>query len=78
LAKTAVQVGQRYRAVGTSFLGSPNATWVIEAVFTGADSVRYGLLVGVNDPSSRKTLSLDVLMDPKCYLLDPSSGPSGR
>jgi hypothetical protein len=64
--------------VGTSFLGSPNATWVIDAVFTGADSVRYALLVSAGDSTLRKTLSVDALMDAKRYLLDPSSVPSSR
>lgn len=77
MARIEVQVGQRYRAVGTSFLGSPNATWVIDAVFTGADSVRYARLVSLSDPTLRKTLSFDVLMDPEHYSLDPSA-PSNR
>jgi hypothetical protein len=78
LVRIEVQVGQRYRAVGTSFLGSPNATWVIDAIFTGADSMPYARLVSVSDPTLRKTLSFDVLMDPKRYLLDPPSAPSSR
>jgi hypothetical protein len=64
--------------VGASFLGSPNATWMIDAIFTGADSMRYARLVSVSDSTVQKTLSLDVLMDPKRYFLNPPSAPSNR
>lgn len=75
LARKEVQVGQRYRAVGASFLGSPNARWVIDAIFTDGNSLRYARLVCINDPTLRKTLSFGVLMDRKRYLLDPDSAP---
>jgi hypothetical protein len=51
---------------------------MIDAIFTGADSMRYARLVSVSDPTVQKTLSLDVLMDPKRYFLNPPSVASNR
>jgi hypothetical protein len=46
------------------------ATWVVERVFSSTDSLRYAWLVNAADPTLRKTLALDVLMDRQRYVLE--------
>ena len=73
MARTDVQIGQRYRAVGTSFLGSPTGVWVVGDIFTSTDSLRYARLVNVPDPTLMKTLAVEVLTDRRRYVLDSAS-----
>ena len=65
-----VRVGQRYREVGTSFLGSPTPLWAVEGIFTSTDSLTYVRLTNVADPSLRKTLSTKALTDRQRYVLE--------
>ena len=65
-----VRVGQRYREVGTSFLGSPTPLWVVEDIFTSTDSLTYVRLMNVADSSLRKTLSTKALTDRQRYVLE--------
>jgi hypothetical protein len=70
LARSEVQIGQRYRAVGTSFLGSPTGLWTVGDIFISTDSLRYARLVNVPDPTLLKTLAIEVLGDRRRYVLD--------
>ncbi|MDB5410497.1 MAG: hypothetical protein JWL84_5409 [Rhodospirillales bacterium] len=70
MARTDVQIGQRYRAVGTSFLGSPTGVWVVGDIFTSTDSLRYARLVNVPDPTLKKTLAIEVLGDRRRFVLE--------
>ena len=65
-----ISVGQRYREVGTSFLGSPTPLWAVEGIFTSTDSLTYVRLMNVADSSLRKTLSTKVLTDRQRYVLE--------
>ena len=65
-----IRVGQRYREVGTSFLGSPTPLWAVEGIFTSTDSMTYVRLMNVADSSLRKTLSTNVLTDRQRYVLE--------
>jgi hypothetical protein len=65
-----VQVGQCYREVDTSFIGSSMALWSIERVFVGTDSFHYAWILNAADRTSRKTLSLAVLGDRRRYVLE--------
>jgi hypothetical protein len=46
------------------------AIWVVERVFSSTDQLRYARLVNAADPTLRKTLALDVLMDRQRYVLE--------
>jgi hypothetical protein len=70
LARSEVHIGQRYRAVGTSFLGSPTGLWIVGDIFVSTDSLRYARLVNVPDPTVLKTLAVEVLGDRRRYVLD--------
>jgi hypothetical protein len=70
LARSEVHIGQRYRAVGTSFLGSPTGLWIVGDIFVSTDSLRYARLVNVPDPTILKTLAVEVLCDRRRYVLD--------
>jgi hypothetical protein len=72
VARIEVQIGQKYRAAGTNFLGSPRSLWTVDGVFTSTDALRYARLTNVLDPTLRKTLALDVLMDRQRYVLEPA------
>jgi hypothetical protein len=61
--KRAVLLGQRYRDVQPGRFAVPAQEWAVEAVFTGADGIGHARLVGVLDPTQRKTLSVFVLLD---------------
>jgi hypothetical protein len=65
-----VRVGQCYREVGTSFIGSVMPLWSIERVFVGTDSLRYAWIQNAADRTSRKTLSLAVLSDRRRFVLE--------
>lgn len=71
---TEIGVGQRYREVGTNYLGLRKAVWAVDAVFTSTDSLRYARLVNVADATLRKTLALDALTDRHRFMLVAESG----
>ena len=48
-----VRAGQRYREVGTSFLGSRTPLWAVEGIFTSTDSLTYVRLMNVADSRMR-------------------------
>jgi hypothetical protein len=73
VARIDVQIGQKYRATGTNFLGSPRGLWLVDGVFTSTDALRYARMTNVLDPTLHKTLALDVLMDRQRYVLEPAS-----
>jgi hypothetical protein len=57
--------GQRYRDVQPGIYGRSAASdWIVEAVQTDALGIRHARLVSVADPSERKTLAAEVLVDP--------------
>jgi hypothetical protein len=58
-----VAVGQRYREVGTSFLGSPTPLWVVEDIFRSTNSLTCVRLMSIADSSLRKTPSTKALTD---------------
>ena len=65
-----IRVGQRYREVGASFLGSPTPLWAVDGIFISTDSLTYVRLINVADPSLRKTLSTKALTDRQRYVLE--------
>jgi hypothetical protein len=65
MAKRRVEPGQRYRDVQPGIYGRSAASdWIVEAVQTDAHNIRHARLVSVADPSERKTLAAEVLVDP--------------
>jgi hypothetical protein len=65
MAKRTVETGQRYRDVQPGIFGRSAASdWIVEAVHTDALGLCHARLVSVADPSERKTLSTEVLVDP--------------
>jgi hypothetical protein len=65
MTKRMVETGQRYRDLQPGIYGRSAASdWIVEAVHTDALGNRHARLVSVADPSERKTLSADVLVDP--------------
>ena len=59
-----IESHQRYREVGSGYLGKVPRVWVIEETFTKeADGLAYALLTCEHDPSMRKTLSVAALGD---------------
>jgi hypothetical protein len=65
MAKRTVETGQRYRDVKPGRFGRfSTSDWIVEAVQTDALGIRHARLVSVADPSERKTLAAEVLVDP--------------
>jgi len=65
MAKRTVETGQHYRDVKPGIYGRSAASdWIVEAVQTDALGIRHVRLVSVADPSERKTLAAEVLVDP--------------
>jgi hypothetical protein len=70
-----IESRQRYREVGSGYLGRTPRVWVIEETFTKeADGLGYALLACEHDPSMRKTLSIAVLADRRRFsrVIEPS------
>jgi hypothetical protein len=65
--KRSVLLGQRYRDAQPGRFALPALEWAVEAVFTGADGIGHARLVGVLDPTQRKTLSVFVLLDQRRF-----------
>ena len=62
--RRSIESRERYREVGSGYLGKMPRVWVIEETFTKeADGLGYALLACEHDPSVRKTLSVAVLTD---------------
>jgi hypothetical protein len=65
MAKRTVETGQRYRDVQPGLFGRFSASdWIVEAVQSDALGIRHARLVSIADPSERKTLAAEVLVDP--------------
>jgi hypothetical protein len=65
MAKRTVEIGQRYRDIQRGIYGRSAASyWVVEGVNTDARGIRHARLVSVADPTERKTLAAEVLVDP--------------
>jgi hypothetical protein len=65
MAKRTVETGQRYRDIQPGIFGRSAASdWIVEEVQTDAFGIRHARLVSAADPSERKTLSAEVLVDP--------------
>jgi hypothetical protein len=65
MAKRTVETGQRYRDVQPGLFGRFSASdWIVEAVQSDALAIRHARLVSIADPSERKTLAAEVLVDP--------------
>ncbi|MGO8918479.1 MAG: hypothetical protein ACLQJR_21475 [Stellaceae bacterium] len=65
MAKRTVEPGQRYRDVRPGIYGRLAASdWIVEDVQTDANGIRHARLVSVADPTVRKTLAAEVLVDP--------------
>ena len=59
-------VGQRYRNLDVK---SWNAEWIINAIFTGTDTLRYADLRSASDRTDKKTLALSVVADTNRFML---------
>jgi hypothetical protein len=66
--KQSVEVGQRYRACHSNFLGRAGDVWVVEDLFTASDAMPYAKLAAETDPSLSKTLSIAALIDRRRFL----------
>jgi hypothetical protein len=65
MAKRTVEPGQRYRDARRGIYGRSVASdWIVEAVQTDAQGIRHARLVSVADPTERKTLAAEVLVNP--------------
>jgi hypothetical protein len=65
MAKRTVEAGQRHRDLQPGRYGRSAASdWIVEAVHTDALGIRHPRLGSVADPSERKTLAAEVLVDP--------------
>ena len=73
MARTEVQIGQRYREVGAGIFGQAKPLWIVDDVFTASDSLRYAVLSKVGDPTLRKTLSIQVLSYHQRFVPEPDS-----
>ena len=73
MARTEVQIGQRYREVGASIFGQAKPLWIVDEVFTASDSLRYAVLSKIGDPTLRKTLSIQVLSSHQRFVPEPDS-----
>ena len=74
MARTEVQIGQRYRQVGAGIFGQTKPLWIVDDVFTASDSLRYAVLSKVGEPTLRKTLSIQVLSYHQRFVPEPDSG----
>jgi ABC-type thiamine transport system ATPase subunit len=74
VARTEVQIGQRYREAGASVFGRAKPLWIVDEVFTASDSLRYAVLCKVDDPTRRKTLSIQVVSYHQRFVPEP--GPA--
>jgi ABC-type transport system involved in cytochrome c biogenesis ATPase subunit len=74
VARTGVQIGQRYREVGAGIFGQAKPLWIVDEVFTASDSLRYAVLSKIGDPTLRKTLSIQVLSYHQRFVPEP--GPA--
>jgi hypothetical protein len=57
-------IGQRYRSLSVN---SPNAEWLVEAIYKGMDSLEYAYLRRTSDPAHHKSLVLSVLSDKRRF-----------
>ena len=65
LAAERLEPGQRYRDIQPGIYGISAASyWLVEQVQTGVHGIRHARLVSVADPTVRKTLAAEVLIDP--------------
>jgi hypothetical protein len=80
MAKRRVEAGQRYRDAHPGIYGRSAASdWMVETVQTDAHGIRHARLVSVADPSERKTLAAEVLVDPARFeAVDGFDGGRGR
>ncbi len=62
-----VQVGQRFRVATATVFGGPGAEWEILGVAVGIDGVENATLAKTADPTERKTVSVNALLDRHLY-----------
>lgn len=63
-------IGQRYRNLDVAW----NSIWIVEAIYTGTDSIEHALLRSDADRTLCKTLSLSVISDPTRFMPLPVNG----
>jgi ABC-type transport system involved in cytochrome c biogenesis ATPase subunit len=56
--------------------GQAKPLWVVDEVFTATDSLRYAVLCKVDDPTRRKTLSIQVVSYHQRFVPEP--GPAAQ
>jgi hypothetical protein len=59
----AVRVGSHFRERGSGFLGVLRRSWRVERTFTATDGQEHAIVVSTDAASTRKTLSVAVLLD---------------
>lgn len=64
----AVERGQRFRAVGTGYLGRPLAVWTVVGILPDVDPLPSAQLLCESDRTLRKTLSVSVLTDRRRFV----------
>lgn len=61
-------IGKRFRDAKPVLFGHTAPQWVVQEVFVGTDKLEYARVALASDPSTRKTLSLDVLSDRRRFI----------
>ena len=67
----AVRPGQLYRSTEGGLFGGPGPNWEVVSVAERYDGSNYATLAMTRDPSERKTLAMEVLLDRRMYRLVP-------
>ncbi len=62
-------VGQRFRAAGGTLFGGLGAEWEVVAVAVGIDGLENATLAKTADPTERKTVSVNALLDRHLFTL---------
>jgi hypothetical protein len=67
MKQRAVQPGQLYRSVETGLFGRSGREWQVMSLAPRNDGMTYAMLAMTEDPSKRKTLAMNVLLDRRLY-----------
>jgi hypothetical protein len=62
------ELGHIYRQASTTYLGFRGADWQVMEIFTALDGLPHVVLINVSDTSTRKTIALESLHNPRFYV----------
>jgi hypothetical protein len=69
--KRVLELGHIYRQAGSAYLGHRGPDWQVAEIFTALDGLPHAVLVSLTDTSTRKTVALDALHNPRLYMVRP-------